>query len=64
VVEAFDGQVCSLTVQGRTNVVVLALEAQWVPARLETELSEALDLGRSWGLDLLRFARDLRWASV
>jgi spermidine synthase len=64
VVEAFDGQVCSLTVQGRTNVVVLGLEAPGAPVRLENGLSEAVDLGQSWGLDLLRFARELRWASV
>lgn len=63
-VEAFDGQVCSLTVQGRTNMVVLALEGEGGPVRLEKGLSEAMALGRSWGLDLLRFARDFRWACV
>jgi spermidine synthase len=62
--EAFDGQVCSLTVQGRTNMLALALEGEGGPARLEKGLSEAMVLGRSWGLDLLRFAKDLRWACV
>lgn len=61
-VEAFDGQACSLTVQGRTNMVVLALEGEGGPARLEKGLNQAMDVGRSWGLDLLRFARDLCWA--
>ncbi len=61
-VEAFDGQVCSLTVQGRSNMVALALEDDRGPARLEKGLSEAMHLGRLWGLDLLRFGKDLRWA--
>ncbi|HYP68193.1 MAG TPA: methyltransferase domain-containing protein [Thiobacillaceae bacterium] len=63
-VDAFDGQVCSLPVQGKTNVVVLALEGEGGPARLEKGLREAADWGRTWGLDLLRFARDLRWACI
>ena len=63
-VEAFDGQVCSLPVQGKTNTVVLALEAGEGPIRLEQALGDAAALGRSWGLDLLRFARELRWAQV
>jgi spermidine synthase len=62
IVEAFDGQVCSLNVQGKTNVVVLALESERGPARLEHALGAAPDLGRTWGLDLPRFARELRWA--
>ena len=63
-VDAFDGQICSMAVQGRTNVVALALESQGGPSRLEQGLKEAAILGRSWGLDLLRFARDLRWPRV
>ncbi len=61
-VEAFDGQVCSLTIQGRTNVVALALEMDGGPTRLEKGSGDAGALGRAWGLDLLRFARELRWA--
>ncbi len=63
-VEAFAGQVCSLTVQGRTNVIALALEREGGQAGLEDGLSEAVAMGRLWGLDLLRFARELRWAQV
>jgi spermidine synthase len=62
--EAFDGQVCSLAVEGKTNVVALALEGEEGQVRMEKGLSEAAGLGRSWGLDLLRFARELRWAHM
>jgi spermidine synthase len=61
-VEVFDGQVCSIPIQGKTNIVVLALEGPGGESRLERSLAESADTGEDWGLDLPRYARELRWA--
>jgi spermidine synthase len=62
-IEAFEGQVCSMSIQGKTNVVALGINGEGAASRLERALPEARQLGNQWGLDLLRFARELRWAS-
>jgi spermidine synthase len=61
-VEAFDGQVCSMSIQGKTNVVVLAINGEGGSSRLENALAGAAHASKDWGLDLLRYARELRWA--
>jgi spermidine synthase len=61
-VDAFDGQVCSMPIQGKTNVVVLALNSEDGPARLEKSLAGAVKSGKYWNLDLLHYARGFRWA--
>lgn len=61
-IDAFDGQVCSMSIRGKTNVVVLALNKPGGSGRLEEALADAAKLGKHWGLDLLHFARELRWA--
>lgn len=61
--DAFEGRICSVPIEGKTNVVALALNAGGGPLRLEKALATAAVTGKQWGLDLLRYARDLRWAS-
>jgi spermidine synthase len=61
-VDAFDGQVCSMPIQGKNNIVVLALNGEGGPARLEKALANAVKSGKHWSLDLLHYARGFRWA--
>lgn len=58
---AFDGEVGWISVQNKTNVIVLAFGEAGAQARLEAARPQLADLSKRWGLDLRAFARDFQW---
>ncbi len=60
---AFDGEVGWISVQDKTNVIVLAFGEPGAPARLDAMRPQLADLSKRYGLDLRGFARDLQWAA-
>ena len=58
---AFDGEVGWISVQNRTNVIVLAFGEAGAQSRFEAARPQLADLSKRWGLDLRAFARDFQW---
>ncbi|MFP5417973.1 MAG: polyamine aminopropyltransferase [Gammaproteobacteria bacterium] len=59
---AFDGQVGWLSVQHKTNVIVLGFSDPDAAARLDAIRPHLAELAKRFGLDLRGFARDFQWA--
>lgn len=59
---AFDGEVGWLSVQDKTNVIVLGFADAGAPGRLAGVQPQLADLSKRWGLDLRAFAREMQWA--
>lgn len=60
-VRTFDGQVSSLSVMGKTNVIVFAFAAEDVGETLEAARDRVSPLTRGFGLDFAGFLRDFHW---
>ena len=59
---AFDGEVGWISVQHKTNIIVLAFKEPGAAARLDQVRPQLAELSKRFGLDLRGFARDLQWA--
>ncbi|MBT9569499.1 MAG: polyamine aminopropyltransferase [Thiobacillus sp.] len=59
---AFDGQVAWISVQHKTNIIVLGFTDPGAAARVEAVRPQLAELSKRFGLDLRGFARDLQWA--
>jgi spermidine synthase len=58
---AFDGEVGWISVQHKTNIIVLAFKDAGAAMRLDQMQPQLADLSKHFGLDLRGFARDFQW---
>ena len=58
---AFDGEVCWLSVMGKTNIVVFAFAEPGAREKLTARMPLLSQLTQHYGLDFARFARELQW---
>lgn len=61
---AFDEQVGWISVQHKTNIIVMGFLDADAPARLERVKPELAERAKQFGLDLRGFARDFQWAET
>ena len=59
---AFDGEVGWISVQYKTNIIVLAFKDTGAATRLEQVRPQLAERSKHFGLDLSGFARDVQWA--
>lgn len=60
---AFDGEIGWISVQDKTNVIVLGFAEAGAPARLEAAQPQLAALSTSAGLDLRALANNFQWAA-
>lgn len=61
---AFEGQVGWISVQHKTNIIVLGFADPDAAARLDAIRPQLAELAKRFGLDLRGFARDFQWADA